>query len=281
MVSERERERWERAIHHVFSERRMTALALLILPMLFIELTVDLTPEQLTVMQLADWAIYSVFVAEFTSKLYIAKSKWESLTRNKFETILDIIIVFSPLALVFSPVMEFAPTAPVLRLARELMLARLLKVGAYTARGAMGLKKLSAAFYEHKFYHYALLTGIATLIGSSFIFRLEHGVNPYFGDYWAALWWSLVTVLTVGGMAATPMTSSGRLVAGGLMVIGIGFVAVLTANIAAFFIEHHGEEERAHPLQQRVNSLYKRTKEMAKELHELSDELKEIEERKQ
>lgn len=279
MIPERTREAWERAIYHVFSEQRMTALALLILPLLFIELTVELAPEQFLAIQAADWIIWSVFVAEFASKFYIAKTKWTFLARSPLETGIDLVIILSPLVLLLSPLVGYAPTAPAFRLARELRLERLLKAGAYFLRGAVGLRRLSATFYKHKFYHYVLFACIATLIGSSLIFRLEHGVNPYFLDYWGALWWSLVTVLTVSGLAGAPVTTAGRLIAGALMVIGIGLLAVLTANIAAFFLEQRGEAERGAPLRRRVDSLLRRSEEITKELRGLLEELRE-EERK-
>ncbi len=278
MVSEKEREKWERAVYHVFSERRMTALALMILPLLFVELTVELTPEQVFAVEVADWVIWSLFVAEFLGKLYVAKNRAAHLINHPIDTVVDVVIVFSPIALLIPALVEFAPTAPLFRLLRDLRLERVLKAGAYTTRGAFGLKRLSAAFYEHKFYHYALFTAIATVVCSALIFRVEHGLNPYFADYWSALWWSLVTVLTVGGLAATPVTLSGRAVAGVLMLFGIGFVAVLTANIAAFFLEQHSHVEKDIPLHARVSMLLKRNKEIGEELEDLVGDLKKVEE---
>jgi len=281
MVSEKQREEWDKIIKSVFSEQRMTALALMILPLLFIELTVDLTSDQLFAIQFTDWVIWAIFVAEFSSKFYIARSKWGFLKKNPWETAIDLTIILSPLVIMLSPLIEFAPTAPVVRLVRELRIERLLKAGAYSTRGMFGLRRLSASFYKNKFYHYIIFTAIATLIGSSLIYRLERPINPYFTDYWSALWWCLVTVLTVGGMAATPVTTSGRLVAGGLMAIGIGFVAVLTANFAAFFLEQHTHVEKETTLNSRVMLLLKRNKEVEGELKHLLEEVKKLEREKQ
>jgi len=274
MVSERDREKQERAVYRVFSEKRMTALALLILPLLFIELTVELTPIQTTAIEAADWIIWALFVAEFTSKLYVARSTLGFLTANPFERVVDLTIIFSPVLLLLSPLVEFAPAVPLFRLLNELRFERLLKAGAYGARGAFGLKKLSAAFYEHRFYHYMLFTIIATLIASSLIFSAEHAANPYYYDYWSALWWSLVTVLTVGGLAATPITLTGRVIAGGLMLLGIGLIATLTANIAAFFIEEHEHTERETPLERRVVNLLRHNKEVQEELEDVLGDIR-------
>jgi voltage-gated potassium channel len=55
-----------------------------------------------------------------------------------------------------------------------------------------------------------------------------------FGD---AIWWSLVSVTTVGYGDSFPVTSEGRAVAGLLMFVGIGLFSSLTALLAAWVVE--------------------------------------------
>lgn len=52
-----------------------------------------------------------------------------------------------------------------------------------------------------------------------------------------ALWWSFVTVTTVGYGDISPVSSFGRVIAGLLMAFGIGFIGMLTGTIATFFIK--------------------------------------------
>lgn len=52
-----------------------------------------------------------------------------------------------------------------------------------------------------------------------------------------ALWWSVVTVTTVGYGDYTPVTLGGRLTAVALLVLGLVSLAVLTAQIASSFLE--------------------------------------------
>ena len=52
-----------------------------------------------------------------------------------------------------------------------------------------------------------------------------------------AIWWSFVTITTVGYGDISPATDGGRVVAIIVMLIGIGVLSVLTATIAAVFIE--------------------------------------------
>jgi voltage-gated potassium channel len=54
-----------------------------------------------------------------------------------------------------------------------------------------------------------------------------------FGD---ALWWATCTVTTVGYREVYPVTTTGRLVAVVLMVVGIAMAGAVTAAIAAWLV---------------------------------------------
>ena len=57
---------------------------------------------------------------------------------------------------------------------------------------------------------------------------------PTIGD---GLWWAVQTVTTVGYGDLVPTSTAGRLVAALVMVVGIGFLTVVTAAITSTFIE--------------------------------------------
>lgn len=59
-----------------------------------------------------------------------------------------------------------------------------------------------------------------------------------------AIWWGIVTLLTVGYGDKFPVTTYGRLVAGTLMVSGVVGIAIVTAKISSFFLERALRERR-------------------------------------
>ncbi len=55
-----------------------------------------------------------------------------------------------------------------------------------------------------------------------------------FGD---ALWWSMVTTTTVGYGDLSPESTGGRILAGILMIVGIGFLGMVTGSVATYFVD--------------------------------------------
>lgn len=65
--------------------------------------------------------------------------------------------------------------------------------------------------------------------------RSAPGANiTTFGD---GLWWSLVTVTSVGYGDFYPVTLQGRIIAAGLMLCGIGMLGLVTAALASWIVE--------------------------------------------
>ncbi len=56
--------------------------------------------------------------------------------------------------------------------------------------------------------------------------------------YKDALWWSFVTVTTVGYGDISPTTLGGRVIGVAIMLIGIGILGMFTATIASIFVEN-------------------------------------------
>ncbi|HMD57592.1 MAG TPA: potassium channel family protein [Solirubrobacteraceae bacterium] len=67
---------------------------------------------------------------------------------------------------------------------------------------------------------------------------LMHWADPKnFPNIGRGLWWAVQTVTTVGYGDVVPRTTAGKLVATLVMVVGIGFLTVMTAAITSTFVE--------------------------------------------
>jgi voltage-gated potassium channel len=60
----------------------------------------------------------------------------------------------------------------------------------------------------------------------------------------AGLWWAVQTVTTVGYGDHVPTTAAGQILAAFVMLVGIGFVTVITASITSSFVERSRLKER-------------------------------------
>ncbi len=126
-----------------------------------------------------------------------------------------------------------------------LLIVRSLLLG---TRAALGIWRVARA-------DYALVLGAGLmLITSTFVYAAERGLNPEFGSYVDALWWSLVTVTTVGYGDMVPVTGVGRFAAVFLLVGGIALFGAVAANLAAV-LTSHGRESDTQRLLREVRAL--------------------------
>ena len=68
----------------------------------------------------------------------------------------------------------------------------------------------------------------------------DHDNFPSIGS---GLWWAVQTVTTVGYGDHVPVTLAGRLVASLVMLVGIGFLTVITAAITSTFVSRSRREQ--------------------------------------
>ena len=87
-----------------------------------------------------------------------------------------------------------------------------------------------------------------------------------------ALWWSMVTIATVGYGDKYPVSNGGRVVGVLLMIIGVTLFGTFTAFIANFFLVPRRRQARADELGE-LRALAERNERMAIELRERLDRL--------
>jgi voltage-gated potassium channel len=184
----------------------------------------------------AEFGFGVLFLIEYCARLWaVAERPGPESDRAKrlawarsFFALIDLVVV------VITLIPFILAGAPILRLLRLFRLAALLKFGKFS----MALKALGTAILERRYDLY--VTGALALVlllgGATALYWAEGKVQPEaFGSIPRAMWWSVITLTTVGYGDVSPVTSLGKVLAACVAVGGIGLVAMPTGIIAAAF----------------------------------------------
>lgn len=153
-----------------------------------------------------------------------------------------------------------------LRVLRALRMARLLKLSHYTT----ALEDLASAIYsERKAFLAAMyIISVALFMSSSLIYLVENEAQPdTFSSIPETMWWSIITLTTVGYGDVSPVTGFGKLIGGITAMIGVCSVALLTGIVGAGFSKQISKQSDA---------LDRITKEAASDGKITTEEIKEI-----
>jgi voltage-gated potassium channel len=88
----------------------------------------------------------------------------------------------------------------------------------------------------------ATVSTVMTVVAGLLMTVVDRETFPSIGS---GLWWAMQTVTTVGYGDIIPMNLAGRLVAALVMLLGIGFLTVITASITSTFVSRSRHEPSA------------------------------------
>jgi voltage-gated potassium channel len=86
----------------------------------------------------------------------------------------------------------------------------------------------------------ASVTTAITIVAGLLMTVIDHEHFPSLGS---GLWWGVQTVTTVGYGDHVPTTAAGQILAALVMLLGIGFITVITASITSALVTRTGREE--------------------------------------
>ena len=112
---------------------------------------------------------------------------------------------------------------PELQGLRALRLLRLLR-----------LAQLSREVFSLQGLHYAMFLAFLTVIGGGALFVAFEKSSQHLND-WQGIYWAVTTMTTLGSNIY-PTTTGGEIVSVAILIIGIGFVALLTGAFAQRFL---------------------------------------------
>lgn len=191
----------------------MVGVALWIIVQWYLQETHEISNE---VARIADWLVWLAFLLETLILTSQVNCKRDHLSRNW----MNLAIIMGG----FPMIWEYAPLAGLLRSFRLLLVVALLLRMSRSAR-----KLLS----QHRLGTTLIVAFVAMLLSGIIMSRID----PSVGDVWDGMWWAWVTMATVGYGDVVPHTPAGRMFASLVVLFGVVLISLLTANLAAFFID--------------------------------------------
>lgn len=189
-------------------------LALVATFVVVLQFSKNITGIQLMYLNIMDNIVYLIFVFDFVIRWGLSKNK-RSFIKNHYIDLIALLpfhfFTNSPYGSVF----------------------KLLRVITYVLRLIHNIRDI---LYTNGFIYSLGSATIITIIGSFAIYFFERDSSTTIKSYGDALWWSIVTVTTVGYGDISPTTSAGRVIAAILMLSGIGFLSMLTSTVSTYFI---------------------------------------------
>lgn len=236
-------EQWERRF-----EIPVLVAALLVVPVIAVEQSRAGEPWR-TAAVVANWAIWIVFLLEVVVMLVVVRDRWRWLRRHPLEVA---IVVLTP---------PFLPLS--LQAARVLRLLRLLRL--------LPAIRIARRVFSLDGLRYAAALAVFTVLGGGAAFAVVEGREV---TTWDGVWWAVTTMTTVGYGDLYPSTDLGRGIAVFVMLVGIGFVAILTAALAERFVAREVvQEEIADEIESAEADVRQELRDIAQRLVELERRL--------
>jgi voltage-gated potassium channel Kch len=133
-------------------------------------------------------------------------------------------------------------------------------------------RRAEQAIADRRVFRYlAGATLVLTFASGFLVWTIDREDFPTLGD---ALWWALVTLATVGYGDIVPHSAWGRIVGSVVIVVGVTFLAVLTAIVTSYFVS--AEQQRIAEVEGLRGADDDGAVAM---LHEINDRLRALEER--
>jgi voltage-gated potassium channel len=206
-------QRWERKTAAVLTGCAVLFIAVYAVPIV----RPDLPRVWLQVCAAAGLAIWALFGVDYLIRLSLSSDRRRFVRTHLFDLIVLVLPVLRPLRM--------------LRLVTAILVLNR-RAEAWT-RGRLAL-------------YVGSTTVLLVVVSALAILDAERGSKDgTITSYSDALWWAVVTITTVGYGDFYPTTVTGRMVAAGLMVGGIGLIGFVTGSLASWIVDRISTTERA------------------------------------
>ena len=198
-----------------------------------IETLPDLNEKTLRLLRYIEYITVGLFTIEYVLRILVATPR-----RNYIFSVWGIIDI----AAILPTYLAIGVDLCAIRALRLLRLFRLIKLARYTK----AIDRYRSAFLKVReeliiFGATMLVLLYLTAVG---IYYFERDAQPeHFSSIFSSLWWAVITLTTVGYGDAYPITVGGRIFTFGVLIIGLGIVAVPSGLIASALTQAIREEK--------------------------------------
>ena len=205
-------------------------LSVYVLVALLLDIFFKFPPEVSRLLTHIDNFICVIFLIDFGNRFYKAESKWKFMKWGWIDLISSV------------PAFDFMRVGRALRLIRLLRILRAFRSTRHLVQHVFKRRTKGALWTA------ALIAILMIIFSSIAILQVETDPAGNIKTAEDALWWSYVTITTVGYGDRYPVTSEGRVIASMLMTVGVGLFGTFTAFLASWFVGENKKDTAANEL---------------------------------
>ena len=203
-------------------------LSFYVLIALLVDTIFKLPPETSKLLNYIDNIICAVFLFDFIVRFRKAENKLAFMKWGWIDLIASI------------PTFDFMRAGRLLRVIRIIRLIRAFRSTRHIIEHVFKNK------IQGTLTSVSIIAVLMLLFSSVAILQFETDPNSNIKTAEDAIWWSYVTITTVGYGDKYPVTTEGRIIAAILMTVGVGLFGTFTAFVSSWFVKGNQTTEKKH-----------------------------------
>lgn len=226
----------------------LVALSVYVLIALSLESFISLAPATRYILIHVDNVVCMVFLYDFFHRLIISRNKLRFLRWGWIDLVSSI------------------PALPAFRVGRAVRVIRVLRL----LRGFRSLKTITTVLFAQRakgtLATAVFLCVMLVVFSSVMILQVENIPEANIHSPEDAIWWSIVTVTTVGYGDKFPVSTEGRVIGVGLMLSGVGLFSVLAGAFASWFSGDRQSKQENTKMTEQLSALTEEVRLLRKEI---------------
>jgi voltage-gated potassium channel len=203
--------------------------------LVFLDTIASLHSKYGDIIGVLEWCFTIVFTIEYLLRLYCSAQPIQYV--RSFYGVVDLLSILPTYLALFFPGANFTLVIRVLRLFRVFRVLKLLR---YLSEGNVLLRAMLQS--GRKVFIFFFSVSLIVVVLSSIMFVVE-GPGNGFTSIPKSIYWTIVTITTVGYGDITPETSLGQAIAAFIMLLGYSIIAIPTGILTAEISQEMGRSK--------------------------------------